>query len=373
MMYENLQLGDTGNSVKILQEKLKILGFYNAVITGSYGLATEEGVSAFQRAVGLEETGNVNQSTWQRIMEATTPAVAPISNYPTLRLGSSGSEVTDLQTKLKALLYYTGQVTGNFDLETENAVKRFQLNNKLTADGVVGNQTWNTLNSLYGNLNDCVTQNGSQNGGVNGESSETYTVVAGDTLYLIARRYNTTVDAIKSFNNLTSDVLQIGQVLKIPTDVDDGYIRYTVVSGDTLYTIARRYGTTVDMIKSLNNLTSDILQIGQILAIPTSSQDTYINYIVESGDTLYTIARRYNTSIDTIKSLNNLTSDILMIGQVLRIPTNAGTNYINYTVIAGDTLYLIARRYNTTVDEIKNFNGLTSNNLNIGQVLRIPV
>ena len=369
MLYENLQLGDTGDSVKILQEKLKILGFYNAVITGSYGLATEEGVSAFQRTVGLEETGSVNQNTWQRIMEATTPAVAPIGNYPTLRLGSSGSEVTDLQTKLKALLYYTGQVTGNFDLETENAVKRFQLNNKLTADGVVGNQTWNTLNSLYGNLNDCAIENGSQNE----ESSETYTVVAGDTLYLIARRFNTTVDAIKSLNNLTSDMLQIGQVLKIPTSADDGYIRYTVVAGDTLYTIARRYGTTVDMIKSLNNLTSDILQIGQILVIPTSSQDTYINYIVESGDTLYLIARRYNTSIDTIKSLNNLTSDILMIGQVLRIPTNAGTNYINYTVAAGDTLYLIARRYNTTVDEIKNFNNLTSNNLNIGQVLRIPI
>ena len=370
-MYENLQIGDIGDSVKILQEKLKILGLYNAIINGYFGLATQMGVRAFQRGVGLPETGDMNEQTWEYLRVYTEPAVAPISVLPTLRYGSTGSDVTDLQTKLKALLYYTGSINGNFDLETENAVKRFQVNNKLTADGVVGNLTWNAINSLYGNLNNCVLNNNENNNNTTG--LDTYTVKSGDTLYSIARRFNTTVDAIKSLNNLTSNVLSIGQVLKIPTSADDGYIKYTVVSGDTLYAIARKYNTTIDAIKNLNNLTSNVLQIGQVLNIPTSSDEDYINYIVVSGDTLYSISNRYNTSVDTLKSLNNLTSNLLSIGQVLRIPTSAGTNYITYKVVSGDTLYALARRYNTTVDEIKNLNNLTSNLLSIGQILKIPV
>lgn len=377
-MFENLKLNDDGERVIILQEKLKMLGFYNAVITGSFGLATLEGVKAFQRETGLDSTGVVNNATWERLIQYTEPIIAPISVYPNLSMGSSGSYVTDLQTKLKALLYYTGAVNGNFDLETENAVKRFQLNNKLTADGIVGSKTWNSLNSLYGNLNDCAIENGSGNNNNNNTGNNiTYTVKAGDTLYGIARQYNTTVDAIKSLNNLTSDILQIGQVLSIPTSSsnnNNNYLRYTVVSGDTLYGIALRFNTTVDAIKNLNNLTSNLLSIGQVLLIPTiNNQQSYINYVVERGDTIYSIALRYNTSVNEIKRLNNLTSNTLIIGQVLKIPTSGNNNYITYRVVSGDTLFGIARTYNTTVDAIKKLNNLTSNILQIGQILRIPV
>ena len=311
-MYGTLKLGDTGNDVKILQEKLKILGYYSALITGSFGLSTLEGVKAFQKEVGLPDTGVVDEQTRDKLIEYTESNIAPISVYPTIRLGATGSYVTDLQTKLKALLYYTGSINGNFDLETENAVKRFQVNNELGADGIVGSKTWSLLNSLYGNLNDCALSSE--------EVSDTYKVVSGDTLYGIAKRFNTTVDALKSLNNLTSDVLRIGQILKIPKNGQDEYIKYTVKSGDTLYGIAKKYNTTVSVLKSLNNLTSDILRIGQILNIPIS--DNYINYVVMQGDTLYGIALRYNTSVNTLMSLNNLTSDLLRIGQVLKIPVN---------------------------------------------------
>ena len=369
-MYENLKLGDTGDSVIILQEKLKMLGFYNPVITGSFGEATYESVKAFQKEAGINDTGEVNSETWNKLRQYTEPAIAPISLNPTIKFGSTGSYVRDLQTKLKALLYYTGEVNDNFDLETENAVKRFQLNNNLTADGIVGTKTWQRLNQLYGNLNSCVLDNDNSS---NEDSTSTYTVQNGDTLYAIARKFNTTVDAIKLLNNLTSNTITIGQVLKIPTTADDAYIKYTVQSGDTLYAIANRYNTTVDAIKSLNNLTSDILSVGQVLNIPTSSDDNFINYVVKFNDTLYSIARAYNTSVDTLKSLNNLTNNNITIGQVLKVPTNAGTNYITYVVQNGDTLYAIANRYNTTVSEIKSFNNLTSDILSIGQTLRIPV
>ena len=77
------------------------------------------------------------------------------------------------------------------------------------------------------------------------------------------------MDAIKSLNNLSSNTLSIGQVLKIPTTSSESpTTTYTVASGDTLYAIARKFNTTVDAIKSLNNLSSNTLSIGQVLKIP---------------------------------------------------------------------------------------------------------
>ena len=101
------------------------------------------------------------------------------------------------------------------------------------------------------------------------------------------------------------------------------------------------------------------------------SSTNYIDYVVKSGDNLYSIAKKYNTTVDEIKKLNGLTSNLLNIGMTLKIPIQIG-NYINYTVKSGDNLYSIAKKYNTTVDEIKKLNGLTSNLLSIGMELKIP-
>lgn len=369
-MYEELKLGSSGEDVIILQEKLKRLGFYNAVINGEFGSSTEVGVKAFQGSVGLVDNGIVTSEVWDALNNETDVKIATISAFPNLSLGSSGSYVRDLQTKLRALLFYSGDVTGEFDTDTEIAVKRFQLNNEITANGVVNNTTWNLINSLYGNLNSCVLEEDKKD---EEEDDDFYIVKEGDTLYAIARRFNTSVDAIKNLNNLSSNILQIGQRLKIPTDAEDNYFSYTVQRGDSLSVLAQRYNTTVDAIKDLNNLVSDLIIVGQTLKIPTSNTSTSIDYVVKSGDTLYAIARRYDTSVDTIKSLNNLSSNTLQIGQVLKIPTSAGVNYITYIVKNGDTLYAIARRYDRTVNEIKNLNNLTSDILQIGQSLKIPL
>ena len=147
-------------------------------------------------------------------------------------------------------------------------------------------------------------------------------------------------------------------------------IDYVVKSGDNLYAIARKYNTTVNEIKSLNNLGSDILSVGQILKIPTvtPSQEQKETYIVQSGDSLYSIARKFNTTVDELKRLNNLSSNLLSIGQVLVLPIES-IGQTTYTVQAGDSLYSIARKFNTTVDNIKALNNLSSNLLNIGQIL----
>ena len=94
---------------------------------------------------------------------------------------------------------------------------------------------------------------------------------------------------------------------------------------------------------------------------------------MRSGDTLWLLANRYGTTVDAIKRQNGLTSDNLQIGQVLQIPVSQNGQYITYTVRSGDTLWLLANRYGTTVDAIRRANGLTSDHLSIGQTLRIPV
>lgn len=211
--------------------------------------------------------------------------------------------------------------------------------------------------------------------------SNYYRVKKGDTLYSIARNYNISVSDIKILNNLTTNNLSIGQILKLPTNNNDNnnenttdeYQIYTIKKGDNLYQIARTFNTTVDEIKTLNNLTSNTLTIGNTLKIPRSKEQTsadYLTYKVVSGDTLYSIAKKYNINVDTLKNYNNLTSNLLSLGQILRIPNT--TNNKTYKVVSGDSLYSIAKRYNTTVDKIKILNNLESNLLSIGQILKIP-
>lgn len=234
------------------------------------------------------------------------------------------------------------------------------------------------------------------------ETSEIYIVKRGDTLYSIAKKYNTTPDIIVDVNNLNSVNIFPGQELRIPinsnnTNVNE-YINYTVVKGDSLYSIARKYNVTVDEIKSLNNLKSNLLSIGRVLKIPTSSIiDTEVTptppssntniYIVKKGDTLYSIANKFGTTVSNIKELNNLTSNTLSIGQRLIIKSNNisgiegetecyGTGYAEpvyliHTVKKGDNLYAIARKYDTTISKIVELNNLPNTNLSIGQELKI--
>ena len=175
--------------------------------------------------------------------------------------------------------------------------------------------------------------------GTNPDTMFMYTVKKGDTLYKIALTYNTTVQKIMDLNNLKSTSLSIGQVLRIPemyTKEEDmslpNYINYTIKKGDTLYGISKKYNIPVDTIIKDNSLNSSILTVGKTLKIRVPKdellecfgddyieKDNSITYTVKKGDNLYSIAKKYNTSVDTIKKKNNLTSNTLSIGQILKI------------------------------------------------------
>ncbi|OWY26198.1 LysM peptidoglycan-binding domain-containing protein [Sphingobacteriales bacterium UPWRP_1] len=236
------------------------------------------------------------------------------------------------------------------------------------------------------------------------ERSATYTVKAGDTLWSIATNFKVGIDELKKLNKLTTNALQVGQSLLIPSasggsgttnNTTANLIAHTVAAGESLWSIAKKYGATIDEVKQLNNLSSNSLSVGQQLKIPNKNNintggggnATEQWYTVKAGDTLNLLSFIFDVTVQDLRRWNNLTSDTLRIGQQLLVKkgntgTNANTGNVSnntntnpsgkpvyYTVKAGDGLFNIAARFNTTVADLYRWNNLTNNNLSIGQQL----
>lgn len=339
-----LKTGSTGLDVQTVQTYLeRIRRNYPAIpaITdsaGVFGESTRAAVARFQNIFNLASDGIVGKATWNKLSylytsvtrlaeldsEGTSLGIGTVPPSSVLRLGSSGQDVITLQYLLNVAAEFNSAIPapaqdGDFGMETQQSVAAFQSASGLRPDGVVGPLTWQALYQTYLGA-DAVIPPGPDTGVTE------YVVRSGDTLWLLAKRYHTTVDAIKKLNGLINDTLQIGQVLQIPAPEPAGesYFEYVVRPGDTLWLLAQRYQTTVNAIQTLNGLSGSALSIGQILKIPSagSAPAPYFEYTVRSGDTLWQLAQRFGTTVDAIKSLNGLRSDSLQIGQVLRIPAD---------------------------------------------------
>ena len=155
-------------------------------------------------------------------------------------------------------------------------------------------------------------------------------------------------------------------------------IYYTVVRGDTLSSIARRFHTTVSELVRLNNISNpNLIFVGEKLKVPASSTPGTSTYTVVKGDTLSSIARRFNTSVGTLVALNNISNpNLIVVGQQLTLPTNTSADIITkYTIKAGDTLSGIAKQYKTKVSTLLGLNTNVTRNVNlirVGQILELP-
>ncbi|NPA32691.1 MAG: LysM peptidoglycan-binding domain-containing protein [Aquificae bacterium] len=241
-------------------------------------------------------------------------------------------------------------------------------------------------------------------------------VKKGETLWEIAKKYKLSLKELYELNPHLKKrkYLRAGEkicVARSRRKTSSNYILYKVKKGDTLSTIAKRFGTSVSAIKRANNLRSNRIRVGQKLKIPvksvrsksyktakrtkTTTRTKYITYRVKRGDTLSKIAKKFGTSVKEIKRVNNLKSSRIRVGQKLKIPVkevvrrkkeeNVRTRervvyekvrkrvYVRYRVKKGDSLIKIAKKFGTSVRTIKRVNGLKSNRIYVGQVLKIPV
>ena len=252
-----------------------------------------------------------------------------------------------------------------------------------------------------------------------------YTVAAKDNLNLIAERFATTVPEIKKLNNLNGINLQVGQVLKVPFTKSGSKIptnsnvisakpkemptpavsenlttEHTVKPKEYLGIIAKQYGITVEELKEANGLSANNLSIGQILKIPTKANEQsekitevtmmppppVTNHEVKPQETIFTIAKKYDTTADYLRQLNNLTNNSLKVGQSILVPKTekapptkaiavtapiAAEPTFEHVVANGETIYSIAQKYQLTTYQLKTYNNLASTELKVGQKLII--
>lgn len=259
-------------------------------------------------------------------------------------------------------------------------------------------------------------------------ASQSHIVGPGETLSALSQRFGIAVDELIQANHLDSaDHIVIGQVLVVPSSATSTSTPapggYTVQAGDTLWSIASRYGTTVATLGSLNDIAdTNALQVGQVVRLPSgavppgpsssaattaaagagpssssasSTGTSTVSYTVQAGDTLWSIATRLGTTVADLSSANGVSdSSLLQIGQVLRapgvsgiaaaaaIPTAApptkdvaasGAGGSTYQVQSGDTLWSIATRFGTTVDALMKSNDMSDASfVRAGVALRLP-
>ena len=216
----------------------------------------------------------------------------------------------------------------------------------------------------------------------------TYTVQPGDTLYSLAKRYSTTVQTIMQANGMMSYFLRAGELIWLPASGDPppGPQVHIVQPGETLYSIAQLYNTTVWAIMAANGLSSSTIWAYQALYVPSVTQPGPVIHIVQAGETLFTIAMSYGTTVALIMAANGLRTYDIYVYQQLIIPpvgwagwpaltpgSPTGSPYVHqYVVQPGDTLYSIARRFGVTVAALKAANGLRGSFILAGSTLRIP-
>lgn len=215
-------------------------------------------------------------------------------------------------------------------------------------------------------------------------SAKTYTVKSGDTLSGIGLKYGLSLEKLKKMNRLTSDHIYVGQKLTVQaaktttkkktkkkktTTVKATTKTYTVKSGDSLSVIASRYGTTYTYLQTLNNLKSPAIYVGQKLKVPatiakmtekktekktTTVKTTTKTYTVKSGDSLSLIASRYNMSLATLQKLNNFKDDKIFVGQKLKVtgtasktvtPATQKTTAVSKQTSIGNQIKKIATSY----------------------------
>ena len=208
-----------------------------------------------------------------------------------------------------------------------------------------------------------------------------YVAKKGESLYLIARSRGMDVRQLAQANPGVQNVFDDleNQEVVFPSQICPNGFLYTIQAGDTFFLLAQRFNTTVAAIQQANPAADpNNLRIGQVICIPQAGPPACSGflYTIQPGDTFFSLAQRFGTTVNAIQQANpGVNPNNLQIGQVICIPQAAppACSGFLYTIQPGDTFFLLAQRFGTTVNAIQQANpGVNPNNLQIGQVICIP-
>ncbi len=226
---------------------------------------------------------------------------------------------------------------------------------KLKVSGTVSSSSSSSTKSNSNKSSSSSSKSSSNKSSSSSSATGTYKVQLGDSLWKIANKVNMSIAELKVLNNLKSDTIYVNQVLKTKSSGSDtsskdtsskpnqnsATTKYTVKSGDSLWKIANNYNLTVQQIRNVNNLKSDVLYVGQVLKLigkassgtsssssssSNASSGTTTTYTVKSGDSLWVIAQKFNVTAQQIREKNNLKTDVLQVGQKLVITGKASSS-----------------------------------------------
>ena len=220
-----------------------------------------------------------------------------------------------------------------------------------------------------------------------------YTIRSGDTLFVLARRFNTTVEAIMAINpGINPNNLQVGRIICIPgaatpppqPSCPNGFF-HVVRPGDTFYGLSQQFGISVEAIMRANpGINPNNLQVGQRICIPGAVAPmppcpNGFYYTIKAGDTLFALSQQFGVSVEAIMRANpGIDPNRLQIGQTICIPravtpTPPCSNGFYYAIKAGDTLFALSQQFGLSVEAIIRANpGIDPNRLQIGQIICIP-
>ena len=369
-----------------------------------YGISLKHGVSVAQ----IKQWNNLTSDTiyvGQKLkVKNGGGTTTPTKPKPTKPTDNGNTNNNNNNQSTETYTVKSGDTLYGISLKHGVSVAQIKQWNNLTSDTIYVGQKLKVKNGGGATTKPKPTTPTNNN---NSSNNKTHTVKRGDTLYGISLQNGVSVAQIKSWNNLTSDTIYVGQTLTVngqkSTSTNNNSNKpaptkpaasktHTVQRGDTLYGIGLRYGVNSNDIKKWNNLSSDMIYVGQKLAIngqqtnnnkPAPKSTTNVNvsassHTVQRGDSLYQIALKYNVSVSDLKMVNGLSSDLIYVGQTLKIPgttkvaTRQSANKTKrHEVKSGDSLWSLSKEYKTSVSQIKSWNKLSSDVIYKGQNLRV--
>lgn len=281
-----------------------------------------------------------------------------------------------------------GEIAERFDVSTQ-MLRRW---NNLRSNKIISGQTLKiyTLDPVVSVVD---------NGNNSGENVNYHHISRGETINSIARKYGVGIDDIRQWNNLSSNKIIAGQTLKIYSNQNTqvavktdktvttnkgknsgDVVYYEIKKGDTIGQIAEKFKVSIANLRSWNDISGNKIVAGKTLAIYSDNKtrtqkntisDSGIKYhIIQKGETISQIAEKYTVSMSDLRKWNNIDDNKIIAGQKIVIKGSGSTANV-HIVSRGESLYSIAREYNTSVQKLKNLNNLSDSKITIGQKLKI--